>query len=107
MRPPWASVAAAFVAALPASTQPSSATTTAGSSRSGSCRRSLYRLTQSCLGPPRCRGPVDHGLLVPVGSDGREDVDDDRALGAGDDVVGPVAEDPPGATGTQVAGLAI
>src|SRR5688500_1746716 len=107
MRPPCASVAAAFVAALPASTQPSRATTTVGSFISGSWRRSLNRLTRSCLGPPRRWRAVDHRPVVPFGPDGREDVDDDGALGAGDDVVRSVAEDPPGATGSQVARLAI
>src|SRR5437773_485785 len=85
-RPPWARIEAAFVAALPASTQPSSATTTAGSLSSGSWRRSLYRVTSrtSRLGPPR-RGRADDRLLVPVGADRREHVDDDGALGPGQD----------------------
>src|SRR6185503_2007339 len=107
-RPPSASVEAAFVAALPASTQPSSATTTVGSFSSGMPRRSLYRLTKEASGlRPARRRRADDPLVVPVGANRREYVDDDGALRSGHHVVGPVAEDPPRPAGTEVARLAV
>src|SRR5919198_3352615 len=107
-RPPCARVAAALVAALPASTQPSSATTTVGSLSSGRPRRSLYRLTgePSGLRPAR-RGRAHDRPVVPVGADRGEDVDDDGAVRTGDDVVRSIAEDPPRAARAEVASLAV
>src|SRR4051794_34108651 len=113
MRPPWASAAAAAVAELPASTQPSSATTTDGDSMAGRPRRSLYRLIvvealgsgRSGLRPARRGRRFDDDLRIPVLSDRREDVDDLGALRPDDEVVRHVAEDPPRGPGPDLARL--